>query len=117
MSQEETDDEGFRHIVRGWPAIAYVAWDGYLEHGPGAVFVVENETGPPWLGKIHYAPLEILEDETTADLKESLMIALVAYEPTEQVVLIFQDQYRLMRVMTLSGEMSPPEAHSSRIIH
>lgn len=114
---EEADDESFRPIVRGWPAIAAIAWEGYQDHGPGAVFIVENETGPPWTGRAHYAPLDVLEEETTADLKESLMIALVAYEPQEQVVLIFQDQYRVMRVMTLSGEISPPEAHSTRVIH
>lgn len=115
MQEEEKDDESFRPIVRGWPAIAYIAWDGYIEHGPGVVYLVEHEPGTPWVGEVYYSPLESLD--ATADLKESLLLALAAYEPVEQVVLVYQDQYRVMRVMTLSGEISPPEAHSDRVIH
>lgn len=117
LSQDDTDDVGFRPVINGWPALAYLAWEGYQKHGPGAVYMVEKEGDRPWIGEAYYSPVETFDSYPDDDFKESIMLALVAYEPMEQVVLVLVDKYRVTRVMTLSGEVSPPQAFVERVDH
>lgn len=117
MSSYDDEYEGFLNVVRIWPALAYLSWEGYINNGPGAVFLVEKNVGELWVGEAHYSPLDSIDESSEDDIKNSLMIALVSYEPSEQVVLVHQDINSMMRILTLSGDMAPPEAYSSRVNH
>jgi hypothetical protein len=113
---EDDEDEGFKPVVRGWPALACLAWEGYQSHGPGVVYMVEKQASP-WVGEVHYTPVEAIDDAPDDEFKESIMLALLAYEPMEQIVLVLVDADQVARVMTLSGEVTPPQAYAERVVH
>ena len=94
---------GLDFIIKHWIAIAALAWEGLMVHGPGAVILSIKDDG----AHSSYRPGSPCACHP---------IDADSYDPREQVVLVIHREAALTTPVVVSGWPAPPMAYADATI-
>jgi hypothetical protein len=98
--------QDYAFIQDAWAVIAAVGWEGFRDHGPGAVLIAWSDGAP----QLRYADVATLDAEGYIAHVADLLEHLAAYDPQREALIIVRRAEGPRGYRLHAAELTPPAA-------